>query len=183
MFVILLLNENKIDEILILVFVFSFLIGFITELIGVNTGFLFGDYVYGKILGIKFFNVPILIGLNWFTIVFSAYVISAKIINYLPTLFFKKNESSLLKIFSHSILCATIATSFDWLMEPVAMKLQFWSWKNNEIPVYNYISWFVISFLISSVFFKMKLAYTNRFAPVLLIIQSIFFLFLRIFLN
>ena len=90
MFVILLLNENKIDEILILVFVFSFLIGFITELIGVNTGFLFGDYVYGKILGIKFFNVPILIGLNWFTIVFSAYVISAKIINYLPTLFFKK---------------------------------------------------------------------------------------------
>lgn len=42
----------------------------IVELIGVNTGLLFGTYQYGENLGIKVFGVPFLIGINWGVITF-----------------------------------------------------------------------------------------------------------------
>ena len=44
---------------------FAFVIGLVTEIIGVNTGLLFGTYSYSSILGPKLFNVPLIIGLNW----------------------------------------------------------------------------------------------------------------------
>src|SRR4051812_22010067 len=36
--------------------------GMITEIIGVNTGYLFGKYEYGEVLGPKLYHVPWLIG-------------------------------------------------------------------------------------------------------------------------
>ena len=43
----------------------AFCIGFTSEVIGVQTGILFGDYSYGTNLGFKFLGVPIVIGLLW----------------------------------------------------------------------------------------------------------------------
>ena len=43
----------------------TFLITYLTEVIGVKTGLIFGEYSYGNVLGIKLFDVPIIIGLNW----------------------------------------------------------------------------------------------------------------------
>ena len=43
----------------------AFLIGFGAEVIGVNTSYLFGNYVYGVNLGPKLLNVSIVIGLLW----------------------------------------------------------------------------------------------------------------------
>ncbi|MBK7882949.1 MAG: carotenoid biosynthesis protein [Chitinophagaceae bacterium] len=44
-------------------------IGIAVEIIGVKTGFLFGNYSYGIVLGPKIQSVPILIGINWFIII------------------------------------------------------------------------------------------------------------------
>ena len=41
--------------------------GFLSEIIGVNTGLIYGSYIYGNSLGIKFLNVPLIIGFNWIT--------------------------------------------------------------------------------------------------------------------
>ena len=49
-----------------------FITGMVTEIIGVNTGYLFGDYSYGEVLGTKIYGVPLLIGMNWFMSVFCA---------------------------------------------------------------------------------------------------------------
>src|SRR5215210_910484 len=52
-------------------FVFiCFVAGMLTEIIGVNTSLLFGKYEYGKVLGSGILNVPWLIGINWFTIIY-----------------------------------------------------------------------------------------------------------------
>jgi putative membrane protein len=40
-------------------------------MLGVHTGILFGNYKYGNALGLKLNDVPILIGINWFIVVYA----------------------------------------------------------------------------------------------------------------
>ena len=47
-----------------------FIVGFFVEWLGVNYGVLFGSYEYGQVLGLKFKNIPIIIGVNWFIIIY-----------------------------------------------------------------------------------------------------------------
>ena len=47
-----------------------FIIGFFSEVTGVNTGLLFGNYSYGKVLGIQILKVPLIIAINWFIIIY-----------------------------------------------------------------------------------------------------------------
>ncbi|MES2515602.1 MAG: carotenoid biosynthesis protein, partial [Bacteroidota bacterium] len=46
-------------------------LGFFIEVLGVKTEIIFGSYYYGKALGLKFFAVPILIGVNWAVLLYS----------------------------------------------------------------------------------------------------------------
>ncbi|NJN34205.1 MAG: carotenoid biosynthesis protein, partial [Saprospiraceae bacterium] len=39
--------------------------GFVIEMIGVNTGLIFGHYTYDFALGFKVFNTPLSISINW----------------------------------------------------------------------------------------------------------------------
>ena len=77
---------------------------------------------------------------------------------------------------------AAIATFFDFILEPVAVKLNFWSWKNGNVPLFNYVCWFVISAILLSVKLYLNKRIVNTFATSLLIIQAIFFLMLNLFL-
>jgi len=87
----------------------------------------------------------------------------------------------MLKTFSVITDGATLAVIFDWLMEPVAIKLGFWKWQG-DIPVYNYVCWFFISLLMLVLFRACKFNKQNKFAVNLLLIQLLFFLILRTFL-
>ena len=76
-----------------------------------------------------------------------------------------------------------MAVLFDWVMEPVAVKLGYWKWLGNgDIPFYNYVSWFVISVGMLAIFHFCKFNKQNKFAVNLLLIQLLFFLILRTFL-
>ena len=48
-----------------------FLLGYVTEVIGVKSGIIFGEYIYGNTLGIKLLDVPLIIGINWLMLVYS----------------------------------------------------------------------------------------------------------------
>jgi len=50
-------------------FLLIFITSFIVEVAGVQSGFIFGNYTYGKGLGIKLFETTLLIGLNWLFLV------------------------------------------------------------------------------------------------------------------
>jgi putative membrane protein len=171
-------EENKISKFFTFACICA-LVGISVELIGVHTGLLFGNYAYGKNLGPALFQVPWIIGINWFIVIYSAsHFISwlyQKIKKAIP-----EGESSLLRKWSICFDSAILAVFFDWLIEPVAIKLDFWSWINQaEIPLYNYICWFFISLILVVVFQRMKFEKINQFAIYLLMIQAMFFLLLR----
>ena len=165
--------------------VLSFLVGMISEMIGVQTGLLFGNYAYGTILGFQFAEVPLIIGLNWFVVIFSAV---ATIFYFTRLIATAKNLNAANTECAHigvNILigAAFLATFFDWIMEPVAVKLGFWTWAGEgQIPVLNYLSWFFISIILMSIFRVLKIRPDNLFAVHLLLIQMMFFIILRAFL-
>jgi putative membrane protein len=163
-----------------------FAIGFFSEVVGVNTGLLFGNYRYGKILGLQWLQVPVIIAVNWFIIIYccgiATQTLLMKVIRQVAN---ETNEPPLvLKAMSVIVDGATLAVAFDWLMEPVAVKLGFWNWLGDgSIPLYNYICWFAISLLLLTSFHFFNFPKRNKFAVNLLLIQAMFFLILRTFLK
>jgi putative membrane protein len=161
--------------------VLCYVTGMVTEIIGVNTGYLFGKYEYGTVLGPKFYGVPLLIGINWFIAVFC----SGNIVFRLNEWVYKKLPgealpSSTVQLFSFAIDAALLTTFFDYLLEPAAMKLGLWKWlPDNSIPVYNFGCWFVISTTLLIAFRLLKFDKDNQFAIHLFIIQILFFLALQ----
>ena len=163
-----------------------FIIGIVVEIIGVNTGFLFGDYAYGNVLGSEIKNVPVLIGVNWFLIVYCCGIsINTLLMKAINRIAADSGKSPMaLKALSVIIDGATLAVFFDWLMEPVAVKLGYWVWNGDgTIPMFNYICWFVVSLLLLMVFHFARFNKQNKFAVNLLLIQLMFFLLLRTFLK
>jgi putative membrane protein len=145
--------------------IFSFLIGMSVEWIGVHTGLLFGNYKYGENLGLKLFEVPLVIGLNWSMLT----VITASIVDRIKS-------TMIIKI----LLAAALMTLFDALMEPVAITSDFWHWKG-DIPLYNYVCWFIVSLVLQAVYFRNQLAESNKVHDVLLFSMTVFFLSLLIY--
>lgn len=159
--------------------------GYLVEYNGVHTGILFGDYLYGDTLGIKYKGIPLIIGVNWFIIVYccgiSIYtltvIIKRRLLPEQRTTYEKWSIASLI------IDGALLATFFDWIMEPVAVQLNFWKWTtDSEIPMLNYITWFAVSCCLLTVFTLCRFKKANKFAIHLLLIQFMFFLLLRTFL-
>ena len=127
-------NKNQIFSLLLI-----FLVGMLSEFIGVNYGLIFGEYTYGNNLGFKLFGIPLLIGLNWVILT----VICANIASILI-----KNSSILLMI----ILGTTLMLIMDFVMEPIAPKLDLWKFKNLVVPTSNYIGWLIISILTQAIY-------------------------------
>ena len=127
-------NKNQIFSLLLI-----FLIGMFSEIIGVNYGLIFGEYIYGNNLGFKLFGVPFLIGLNWVILT----IICANIASILI-----KNNS----IIQIIILGTLLMLLMDFVMEPIAPKLDLWKFKNLVVPTSNYIGWLIISILTQTIY-------------------------------
>ncbi len=166
-FLVLIRHEDFKNSTFILVTSSILFFGFILEVIGVNTGILFGNYIYGKTLGIKLFNTPLIIGFNWFIMVFCVGVII---------------EKTRFSTFLKSIVGATIMTLADYIIEPVAIAYDFWKWNTIAIPIQNYIAWFSFSFFFMLFFLNSKINKNNEVAPWLFVVQLIFFFTLNLLL-
>ncbi len=126
----------EINKKLFLFIFICFLIGLTIEIVGTQTGFIFGDYKYGKTLGPTINNVPWIIGINWALL---SYCCGVTVIKIAPKLNF----------WLRSFLGALLLVSLDILIEPVAMIYDFWHWgENNIVPLQNYFAWFIISFIL-----------------------------------
>lgn len=147
----------------------AFWLGFGAELIGIHTGYLFGDYVYGRTLGPMLWDVPIIIGVNWFLLSYTTGVVFRKVPNDLYA----------------ALLGASAMTAIDYIIEPVAVELNFWAWKWEQIPMSNYAGWFLVSFLIHLIWRKANFEKENPLAVWLLMAMILFFTILNftLFLN
>lgn len=140
---------------------------FVVELIGVNTQFLFGNYQYGIALGFKLWSTPVVIGLNWLVLVYCIATLTKTIRDrwYFP------------------LVGATAMVAFDWIMEPVAIATGMWSWEGGNIPIKNYLDWFLVSGFIFLMIRILKVEFNNRIAGLLFAMQILFFLVLNILIR
>lgn len=141
------------------------LIGFAFEVIGVKTGYIFGPYKYGNALGIKIYNVPVVISFNWALMACAAIILAKKI---------SRNK------IVYSFIAASLATGVDLIIEQVAPTLDYWYFKYGLAGLHNYFGWFVISFLMAFIFgnyFE-----TKKFKNALLIFSLLVFFFSVIYL-
>lgn len=149
----------------VLVFTAIALGGYLVEVAGVLTGEVFGDYTYGRALGFKLFDTPLMIGINWIMLVYCFY-------NLLEGLRWPWP----LRVLSG----AGLMVVYDIIMEPVAISLDMWSWGGGSIPIQNYVAWFIISLVFMLVMQLARVKTENRFAPWLIAVQTGFFLVLNI---
>lgn len=156
-------SNNK----LIVWFFLTYVLTFILEVIGVKTGLIFGNYIYGSTLGLKVLSVPLIIGLNWVFVILGGISIAQKVTS-------DKNLSAL--------ITAMVAVVFDLILEPVAIKLDYWTWQNDNIPLQNYMAWFVISFFFAWIFNRMNLNLKTDLPKIYLAVQTVFFISLLIFI-
>lgn len=178
-------TQKQKNSYFILFFAIAFCIGMGSEIIGVNTGKLFGNYVYGNVMGYKFKSVPILIGVQWFVTIYCSGILVTQMHGWVKRKSAEGNDIKLpiwLQFISLIIDGALTATFFDYVMEPVAIKLHFWEWRNADVPFFNYLCWFIISTILMLFFKLLPFNKTNQFAIHLFIIQALFFLTLRSFL-
>ncbi|NJL75319.1 MAG: carotenoid biosynthesis protein [Saprospiraceae bacterium] len=139
-----------------------YLVGFTVEVVGVNTGLLFGNYQYGTVLGIKVWSTPLIIGVNWILLIYSTGMCSN---------FFLQKINHLQK----ALLGATIMVVLDVLIEPVAIALDFWSWESGVVPLQNYLMWWIVSFALLYAFHFSLPNMQNKVARTLLLLQFCFF--------
>lgn len=167
MAILVMINHEPISRKAIMVFLSVILIGFSAEVLGVNTGVVFGNYAYSEVLGFSLLGVPLIIGVNWAMVVLGTYALSQLIVSsrFWPAHF----NRPLVSI----TLAAGLATLFDYLLEPVAIHLNFWQWEGGNIPLLNYISWFFVSFIALFLLNKTKTE-ENKMAAIVLLAQTIF---------
>ena len=149
----------------LVVFAIIFLGGFISEVIGVNTGLLFGSYQYGNNLGLKIAGVPLLIGINWAVLV----VVSAEI-----------SKKIRIPVWLKAVIAAGLMVLLDIFIEPLAPYLDFWTWTNGHPPLFNYITWFVVAYGLILFYYKSGIRGNIQIASNIYLSQLFFFCLLNI---
>jgi putative membrane protein len=159
---ILLVSHKKFDTKFVLFFLVMFITGFIAEWIGVHTGVLFGSYIYGDTLGVKIDGIPLIIGANWFLLIYAAGT--------------SLQQTTIKQMWLRVLIGATTLVLLDLLIEPAAIKFNYWQWVDTAVPLTNYVSWFILSALLLFVFELCRFKKQSMVGLVLLVSQFLFFL-------
>jgi bisanhydrobacterioruberin hydratase len=161
-------HSVKFDLRTLLVFLIIFLISFTIEAIGIKTGIIFGNYQYDYSLGIEIFETPLIIGLNWLILV------------YISSSVFEKIK---IHVISKILLASSLMLVYDIVLEKVAPKLYMWHFEGYNVPIHNYLAWFVISIMLHSFIKIVGISTQNKLAFTILVAQFLFFLVLAAFLK
>ena len=157
---ILLLINCKGNKRFITIILLGFFIGMITEILGVQYGWIFGDYQYGSQLGTKLMGVPLLIGVNWAILT----VITGAIAQQF---YFNK--------FMRVLIGVGLMLFLDLLMEPLAPVFDFWIFDGEEAPLQNYLGWAAVAIFLQFGYYFLKVRINGSFPYHLYLLQIIFF--------
>lgn len=116
-------------------------IGFVSEIIGVRYGWLFGRYVYTDVLAPSILGAPVAMIGAWFIL-----------IAYVKQMTARLQFAAWLEIPIGSLWMTVI----DLLIDPLAAHpFNYWNWIDTGdyygIPAHNFLGWFVVSAVIFSV--------------------------------
>lgn len=113
------------------------------ETLGVKTGFPFSEYIYAEAFGPTIFGVPVTIGAAWLAVIGASFAVA----RLFP---FKNRTLWLVPLF---------AVWLDMAIDPVAANVKgYWQWAHDglyyDIPTQNFVGWFALSLIFSSVLQK-----------------------------
>jgi len=110
----------------------------ILENIAILTGFPYGNFAYGALIGKQIGYVPWTVGFAWTPILFGAISITQKL---------QKTTN----FFIHIGLAAVLMTALDIVLDPASVSLGFWIWNNPVgfygVPWSNFGGWLLSSVL------------------------------------
>lgn len=138
-----------------------YILAFFAEWTGVHTQFIFGNYYYGQTMGSKLWGIPLVMGITWFLLIYSTGVA----MQWLGI------QNMLLRVMTGSVILILL----DMLIEPVAMRFDYWHWAGSIVPLKNYWGWLLVSMLMLFVFEAFGFKKQSLAAPVLLLMQFVFF--------
>ncbi len=115
------------------------ILGFLVELVGVHTGWLFGQYDYRGVLQPELAGVPVAIGFAWLAMLLSSAALTQRFLQAHAAAGAARSAASI----------AAFMVLFDLFMEPAAVALDYWQWQGGTVPLQNYAAWFVIGFLLA----------------------------------
>ncbi|TXC90795.1 carotenoid biosynthesis protein [Metabacillus litoralis] len=144
------------------------------EHIGVEYGLLFGDYYYTSDFGPKLIGVPIAIGFAWLMVIAGSHAISSVIT--------KKQQ-----FIPYTIIASLLAVLIDLVIDPVAYEVKnYWVWNAESfyynIPMSNFIGWFIVAFILHSVIYLLSLKAKRTITIWHSRIVTVYFLVLAMFL-
>ena len=136
----------------ILVFVgICLIVGNVSENLGVLTGFPFGRYEFGTIMGPKLFHIPVLLGLAYFGMAYVSWMVARMIVRRAPD---ASRRNSLLTL---PLVASFVMVAWDLAMDPVwATVIHAWTWFDGGpwigVPISNFLGWYGTVFVIYLVF-------------------------------
>lgn len=135
------------------------------EILGVKTGLLFGVYHYTAMWKITLFKVPVIIGINWLVYL----LVSSSMTRWLTNTTNK---------WLRALCTGFLILGLDIFLEQVAIKLNYWQWEGESVPLQNYAMWFLIGFMVELVFSMLQINIKARLLNAYYMINLAFFILL-----
>jgi putative membrane protein len=116
--------------------------GLLAEVIGTETGVLFGDYAYSDALGPAVVgSVPVAVPLAWTMMAYPAYVVATTLAQHR---------------WVAAVIGGWVLMAWDVFLDPMMVDLGAWSWLTTDpatpgvpgIPATNFVGWFVVGTVI-----------------------------------
>jgi putative membrane protein len=144
----------------------TYLLTFFTEVAGVATGAVFGEYHYGPTMWVQWLNVPLVIALNWTLLIMATSQLAARLSS---------------RPIIASLLTGVFIVIYDYFIEPVAIALDYWQWAGGDIPAQNYLAWGVIAVILSYPLHRLDIRYQTPALYAYAAAQLVFFIGLQLF--
>jgi putative membrane protein len=131
-------------------FALSAVISWAYEQAGISTGLVFGAYHYTDYLGGRLGDVPILIPLAWFMMIYPSYVIANLMVDGRPI----GTPGGPARLLALTAASAVVMTLWDLVVDPILSgpSVKAWIWETGGpyygIPIQNYTGWLLTTFTV-----------------------------------
>jgi putative membrane protein len=121
------------------------IVSYLLEEAGVRTGLIYGPYHYSDQLGPKLGDVPVLIPLAWFMMIYPSWVTARALLRGVDT----RRAAGIAAL---ALVAAMVMTAWDTVMDPGMSADGNWVWEKGGayfgVPLRNYAGWLLTTFLV-----------------------------------
>jgi putative membrane protein len=113
----------------------------VVEAIGLATGFPYGEYRYGDVLGPRLLGVPFLVPLAWLMMAWPSRVLAARLAR---------------RPVARVVLAAAVFAGWDVVLDPQLVQAGYWTWTHprpglpgiDTVPLTNLVGWLLAGLLL-----------------------------------